>query len=112
MIDHAITLFALTLAAGTVLVFPALGELITEKAGVLNLGVEGMMLVGAVVAFIVADETGHPDRRKRALTPPAIPVPPMTRSPEGRPDTPTRPPNSPEHDHLDLGRDLAASSPI
>ncbi len=60
MIDHAITLFALTLAAGTVLVFPALGELVTEKAGVLNLGVEGMMLVGAVIAFIVADETGHP----------------------------------------------------
>lgn len=59
MIDHAITLLALTLAAGTVLVFAALGELVTEKAGVLNLGVEGMMLVGAVAAFIVADETGH-----------------------------------------------------
>lgn len=59
MIDHAITLFTLTLAAGTVLVFPALGELVTEKAGVLNLGVEGMMLVGAVIAFIVADEAGN-----------------------------------------------------
>ena len=59
MIDHAITLVTLTLAAGTVLIFAALGELVTEKAGVLNLGVEGMMLVGAVVAFIVADETGH-----------------------------------------------------
>jgi simple sugar transport system permease protein len=59
MIEHAITLFALTLAAGTVLVFAALGELVTEKAGVLNLGVEGMMLVGAVGAFIVADETGN-----------------------------------------------------
>ena len=59
MIDHAITLLALTLAAGTVLVFAALGELVTEKAGVLNLGVEGMMLVGAVAAFIVADDTGH-----------------------------------------------------
>jgi simple sugar transport system permease protein len=59
MIDHALTLIALTLAAGTVLVFAALGELVTEKAGVLNLGVEGMMLFGAVAAFIVADETGH-----------------------------------------------------
>ena len=56
------------------------------------------------------DETGHGERQKRALTPPATPVPPMTRSPDARPDTPTRPPNSPEHDHLDLGRDLAASS--
>jgi simple sugar transport system permease protein len=60
MIDHAITLFALTLAAGTVLVFAALGELVTEKAGVLNLGVEGMMLVGAVVSFIVAATTRQP----------------------------------------------------
>ena len=59
MIEAAITLVALTLAAGTVLVFAALGELVTEKAGVLNLGVEGMMLVGAVGAFIVADETGN-----------------------------------------------------
>ncbi len=57
MIDHAVTLAALTLAAGTVLVFAALGELVAEKSGVLNLGVEGMMLVGAVAAFIVADTT-------------------------------------------------------
>ena len=57
MIDHAITLVTLTLATGTVLIFAALGELVTEKAGVLNLGVEGMMLVGAVGAFIVADES-------------------------------------------------------
>lgn len=57
MIDQAITLVALTLAAGTALVFAALGELVTEKSGVLNLGVEGMMLVGAVAAFVVADST-------------------------------------------------------
>jgi simple sugar transport system permease protein len=53
-------LFVLTLAAGTPLVYAALGELVTEKAGVLNLGVEGMMLVGAVVAFAVAANTGQP----------------------------------------------------
>ena len=39
--------------------FAALGELVTEKSGVLNLGVEGMMLVGAIVGFIVAPVTGN-----------------------------------------------------
>ena len=42
------------MTASTPLLLAATGELITEKSGVLNLGVEGMMLVGAVVAFIVA----------------------------------------------------------
>ena len=58
--DTLAQLFILTLAAGTPLVFAALGELVTEKSGVLNLGVEGMMLVGAVVAFMVAAKSGSP----------------------------------------------------
>jgi len=58
--DTVAQLVILTLAAGTPLVFAALGELVTEKSGVLNLGVEGMMLVGAVVAFIVASKSGSP----------------------------------------------------
>jgi len=43
---------------GTPLAFAALGELISERAGVINLGVEGMMLVGAVVGFAVGIHTG------------------------------------------------------
>src|SRR5438552_3039808 len=58
--EHVSELLILTLAAGTPLVFAALGELVTEKSGVLNLGVEGMMLVGGVVAFIVAASTKSP----------------------------------------------------
>jgi simple sugar transport system permease protein len=58
--EHVAALIALTLAAGTPLVFAALGELVTEKSGVLNLGVEGMMLVGAVTSFIAAATTHSP----------------------------------------------------
>jgi ABC-type uncharacterized transport system permease subunit len=46
------------IAASTPLLLAATGELVTEKSGVLNLGVEGMMLVGAVAAFAVAHNTG------------------------------------------------------
>ena len=58
--DELAQIVVLTLAAGTPLVFAALGELVVEKSGVLNLGVEGMMLVGAIAAFIVAAKTGAP----------------------------------------------------
>ncbi len=47
-------------ASGTVLLFAAVGEIFAERAGVLNLGVEGMMLMGAVVAFGTAVATGNP----------------------------------------------------
>src|SRR5205823_3574200 len=43
---------------GVPLAYAAVGELIAERAGVVNLGVEGMMLIGAVVGFIVALKTG------------------------------------------------------
>ena len=47
------------IASGTVLLFATLGELLTERSGVLNLGVEGMMLIGAMTAFSLAVSTGN-----------------------------------------------------
>ena len=44
--------------AATPLVFAAIGELVVEKSGVLNLGVEGMMIVGAIAGFAATIETG------------------------------------------------------
>ena len=53
--DHfLIPILAGTIVAATPLIYAALGELIAERSGVLNLGVEGMMLIGAVTAFAVA----------------------------------------------------------
>jgi len=46
--------------AATPILLAALGELVVEKSGVLNLGVEGMMLIGAVTGFAVTTVTGQP----------------------------------------------------
>lgn len=56
--DIFISILVSTIVAATPLIYAALGELITERAGVLNLGVEGMMLVGAVSAFAVGSASG------------------------------------------------------
>jgi len=48
------------MSASTPLLLAATGELVTEKSGVLNLGLEGMMLVGAVVGFATAVTSGNP----------------------------------------------------
>ncbi len=53
-------LVASLMVASTPLLLAALGELVVEKAGVLNLGVEGMMIVGAICGFATAVETGSP----------------------------------------------------
>lgn len=47
-------------ASGTVLLFATIGEIFSERSGVLNLGVEGMMLIGAMAAFSTALKTGNP----------------------------------------------------
>ncbi len=49
-----------TLVAGTPLLLGTVGEIICERSGILNLGVEGVMAVGAVTAFIVTHHTGNP----------------------------------------------------
>ena len=59
MIETLIAIVVATLAAGTPLVYAAVGELVVEKSGVLNLGVEGMMLSGAIVGFITTYATGN-----------------------------------------------------
>lgn len=56
--DVLIPIVASTVVAATPLIYAALGELVTERAGVLNLGVEGMMLVGAVTGFAVGLQSG------------------------------------------------------
>jgi len=46
------------ITAATPLLFAALGELVTEKSGILNLGVEGMMVMGAIIGFATVHVTG------------------------------------------------------
>ena len=60
MINNSVWVVVLASAVtyGTPLLYAALGELLTERAGVLNLGVEGMMLIGAVMGFWAVQRTG------------------------------------------------------
>ena len=53
-------ILAAGVTSGTILVFAAIGEIFAERSGVLNLGVEGMMLIGAVAGFSIAASTGNP----------------------------------------------------
>jgi simple sugar transport system permease protein len=57
---NPILLLASLMVAATPILLAAIGELVVEKAGILNLGVEGMMIIGAVTGFIVAVTTGSP----------------------------------------------------
>jgi len=52
--------FAAAVRAGTPVLFATLGEIFAERAGILNLGVEGMMLVGALAGFATTVRTGNP----------------------------------------------------
>tara|TARA_R110002020_G_scaffold16586_4_gene58596 strand:+ start:558 stop:1487 length:930 start_codon:yes stop_codon:yes gene_type:complete len=54
-----IAIIVTVVGASTPILIAALGELVVEKSGVLNLGVEGMMLMGAITAFVVVFLTGN-----------------------------------------------------
>src|SRR2546422_472750 len=61
-VNHSLIVSVLAQAVtyGTPILFAALGELLAERSGVLNLGVEGMMLVGAVMGFWAVQRIGGP----------------------------------------------------
>ena len=58
--DWLVATLARGLAFAAPLLFAALGELVAERSGVINLGVEGMMILGALMAFVVADASASP----------------------------------------------------
>lgn len=56
---------------GTPLLLTAMGEIVDQRAGTLNLGLEGLMLVGAICGFITAQNTGNLALGFLAVGPPA-----------------------------------------
>ena len=59
-IEFIIPLLAAAIQSGTPILYATLGEIITEKGGILNLGVEGMMMAGALAGFLASLHTGSP----------------------------------------------------
>ena len=55
-----IALFSAAVESGTTLLYPTIGEIFAERAGILNLGVEGMMIMGAFFGFVVTYITKNP----------------------------------------------------
>jgi general nucleoside transport system permease protein len=59
-LELVVPLLAAAIQSGTPILYATLGEMFTERSGVLNLGVEGMMIVGALTAFVVSMLTTSP----------------------------------------------------
>ena len=57
--EMILPLLAAAVQSGTPILYATLGEIITERTGILNLGVEGIMMVGALTAYIVARLSGN-----------------------------------------------------
>jgi ABC-type uncharacterized transport system permease subunit len=53
-------LLSAAIRSGTILLYPTIGEIFAERAGVMNVGIEGMMLIGAFFGFVVAYTTKNP----------------------------------------------------
>ena len=53
-------LLAAAVQSGTPILYATLGEIFTEKSGILNLGVEGIMMIGALAAFVATKFSGSP----------------------------------------------------
>ena len=68
-----VSILAITIRAGASLLYATVGEILTERSGILNLGVEGIMIMGAVMGFAAAYHSGSvwarrhggDDRRRR-----------------------------------------------
>ncbi|SDP22458.1 ABC transporter permease [Desulforhopalus singaporensis] len=58
--EITVLLLAAAVQSGTPILYATLGEILTEKSGVLNLGVEGVMILGALVGFLASKVTGSP----------------------------------------------------
>jgi len=58
--DVIVTILAAAVRSGTPILYATLGEILTEKSGVMNLGLEGLLLVGALTGFWTAFVTGNP----------------------------------------------------
>jgi simple sugar transport system permease protein len=59
-LEFLLPLLAAAVQSGTPILYATLGEIFTEKSGILNLGIEGIMMLGALAGFVTSKVTGSP----------------------------------------------------